>query len=179
MERHRLFVAIDLPEEVKSHLARLARGLAGGRRVPVEQLHLTLRFIGDTETPALEKLKSALKEVAAESFSLEVGGIGHFPPSRFPRVLWVGVTPSPVLLRLQEEVELAVQSAGIPPDSRPFSPHITIARLKDAPLDRVRRFELEQGSFTAGSFTVESFHLYASRLSAAGAVHTVIESYPL
>lgn len=177
MERQRLFVAIDLPTAVKTPLTRLKLNLDGVRPVPAEQLHLTLRFIGDVDTPTLELVKNALAEIHAEPFKLAVNSIGHFPPSRFPRVLWVGVEPVPELLQLQHKVELAVRSAGIAAEERPFSPHITIARLKEVHLEQVRRFELQQQDFSAGFFMAENFHLYASRLSPAGATHTRLQSY--
>jgi len=179
MERQRLFVAIDLPAAVKTPLARLRINLDGVRPVPAEQLHLTLRFIGDVDTPTLELVKSSLAEIHAEPFSLAVSGLGHFPPSRFPRVLWVGVEPVPLLLQLQHKVELAVRSAGIAVEERPFSPHITIARLKEVHLEQVRRFELQHQDFIAGTLMAENFHLYASRLSPAGATHTRLQSYTI
>lgn len=179
MERYRLFVAIDLPEEAKASLAGLGTKLTDARRVPAEQLHLTLRFIGDVDAATLEEIKTALGAITCRPFPLEVRGVGHFPRSRFPRVFWVGVEPSPLLMQLQQEVELAVQTAGIPAEARPFSPHITIARLKDPSPGQLHRFEEERAGFDAGAFTITAFHLYASTLSAAGAIHIRLQSYPL
>lgn len=178
MEKYRLFVAIDLPEEMRSSLAGLGHDLAGARRVPAGQLHLTLRFIGDADAATLEQIKLALGEVNLSPFTLEVGGVGHFPRTRFARVLWVGVSPSLPLLQLQEGVELALQAAGIPSEGRPFSPHITIARLKEPLLSQLQQFEEKQRDYMAGTFTVDHFHLYASTLSPGGALHTLLKSYP-
>ncbi len=178
MEKYRLFVAIDLPGDMRASLARVASDLAGARRVPAGQLHLTLRFIGDADSATLEKIRLALEEVNCSPFTLEVRGVGHFPRSRFPRVLWAGVSPSLPLLQLQEQVELALQAAGIPAEERPFSPHITIARLKEPLHSQLQQFEEKQREYVGGTFTADHFHLYASTLSPGGAIHTRLQSYP-
>lgn len=176
---HRLFVAIDLPEQVKETLAHLRSDLPGARWVPAEQLHLTLRFIGDVDELTLQSIKGALKTVRATAFDLGLSGIGHFPSAKNPRVLWVGMTVSQPLLILQRQVEQAVNEAGLPPEERKFSPHITIARLKDTPARPVLDLEKRKGAFASPPFTITDFHLYASKLTGSGAIHTRVATYQL
>jgi 2'-5' RNA ligase len=173
----RLFVAIDLPDEVKKRIAAISGNLPGARWVPGEQLHLTLRFIGDVDVATFKAVKTALTQVSTQPFSLQLRGVGHFPPGKQPRVLWVGMEESRPLLELQERVEAALITAGIAPDERRFSPHITIARLKETPVPLVVAFEELHCAFLAGPFHGDTFHLYASTLTRDGAIHTREASY--
>jgi 2'-5' RNA ligase len=176
----RLFVAIDLPEQVKEAVAGIAGGeLAGARRVPWEQLHLTLRFIGDVDEDMVQAIKMALSGIRRGSFFMTLKDVGHFPPGKHPRVLWVGMEESGQLLELQREVEQALTCAGISPEERVFSPHITIARLKETPLDEVTALEERKNLFSAGPFPVDEFYLYSSILSRAGAIHMREATYRL
>lgn len=176
---NRLFVAIDLPESAKEAVVDMGCKLPGARWVPKEQLHLTLRFIGDTDDLTQPVIRAALRQVVSPRFSLALSGIGHFPPGKHPRVLWVGMTASLQLSALQHQVELALMEAGIPPDERSFSPHITIARLRETPAPMVLSLEEREKAFATEPFRVPEFHLYASKLTSAGAIHTIVESYPL
>ncbi len=176
---YRLFVAIDLPEEVKSGVAGITGNLAGGRWVPGNQLHLTLRFIGEADEALFQAIKTGLTGVRGASFSLALKGVGHFPPGKHPRVLWVGMEESGPLLELQREVELALIGVGIEPEERRFSPHITLARLKETPAAAVVAFEERFGAFRTEPFPVREFYLYSSTLTREGAIHTREASYPL
>ena len=177
---YRLFVAIDLPEQVQDAVAGIAgRELVGARRVPREQVHLTLRFIGDADETMFQAIKMALSGVRGSSFSLTLKEVGHFPPGRHPRVLWVGMEESVPLRELQQVVELALIGAGIPPEERRFSPHITIARLKETPPAVVAALEERERLFNAGPFPVEEFYLYSSLLTRDGAIHKREAKYPL
>ena len=126
----RLFVAIDLPAQLKIALTGFSRELPAARWVSPAELHLTLRFIGEVDHERLSAIRSALSGISFAAFSLALRGVGHFPPGRRPRVLWVGMDPSQSLMLLQQELELALIEAGVTPDERRFSPHITLARLK-------------------------------------------------
>ncbi len=169
---YRLFVAIDLPKEVKEAVVGIAgRELTGARFVPREQLHLTLRFIGDADEAQYQAIKKELGKVKGHSFYLSLKEVGHFPPGRRPRVLWVGMEESVPLHGLQEEVERALVGIGVPPEERGFSPHITIARLKETPSVRVMALEQKHRQFSAGPFPVEEFYLYSSTLTREGAIH--------
>jgi 2'-5' RNA ligase len=174
----RLFVAIDLPDEVKKEIAGISGNLPGARWVPDPQLHLTLRFIGDVDTGAFQAVKTALVLVSCLPFTLRLRGVGHFPPGKQPRVLWVGMEESRPLQELQRRVEAALTAVGIAPDERRFSPHITIARLKETPAPLVAALEERHRDFLAGPFPGGTFHLYASTLTREGAIHTREANYP-
>ncbi len=177
---HRLFVAIDLPDEVKRELARFRREeIPGARWVPVEQLHLTLRFIGEVDESTLQAIRQALGAVGAAPFPLAVQRVGHFPPRKTPHVLWVGADAGAPLTGLQGEVEAAVQTAGISAEHRPFSPHITIARLRETPPHIVAEFEKQHQAFACAPFEVPAFYLYESTLTGKGAIHERVQIYPL
>jgi 2'-5' RNA ligase len=177
---YRLFVAIDLPEQVKEAVFCIAgRELAGARRVPREQLHLTLRFIGDADEAMFQAIKRGLSGIRRAPFPLILKEVGHFPPGRHPRVLWVGMEESASLHGLQQEVEHALKGAGIPPEARGFSPHITIARLRETPPAEVAALEERERRFCVGPFPVEEFYLYSSILTRDGAVHKREAAYAL
>ena len=175
----RLFVAIDIPGELKKTVFEIGRDLPGARRVPQEQLHLTLRFIGDVEDEKLDDVRKALAGIKAETFSLAFRRVGHFPPGKHPRVLWVGFEENAPLMALQQMVELALVEAGIQPDERKFSPHLTLARLKETPSARVAVLEERFKDFGAAPFSVSEFYLYSSILTRDGAVHTREGTYRL
>ena len=170
---YRLFVAIDLPDEVKNAVDGIVgRDLPGARRVPREQLHLTLRFIGDADEQIFQAVKNELASVRGTPFSLIIKGVGHFPPKREPRVLWVGIEESLPLRDLQKNIEQSLINAGITADERSFSPHITIARLRETPLAKVATIEERHRQFSAGPFPVEEFYLYSSMITREGAIHS-------
>ena len=174
----RLFVAVDIPEDVKAPLVCLPRELPQAHWVHPEQLHLTLRFIGEVEQQTMMAIKAALTRVSFPPFLLTLCGVGHFPPRSHPRVLWVGMDPCRALTQLQQEVELALFDAGIPPDERPFSPHLTLARLKDTPPAAVSGFELRHRGLNCAPFEAREFILYSSLLQHQGAIHRKEAIYP-
>lgn len=177
---YRLFVAIDLPERVKEKVAAIAvRELPGAHWVSREQLHLTLRFIGNVDEELFRTVKEALRAVRGVPFHLSMNGVGHFPPGRHPRVFWVGMADSEPLMALQRQVESALVCAGIPPEERRFSPHLTLARLKETPPEKVFALEERHRLFNAGPFPVGEFSLYSSTLTREGAIHQREATYPL
>ena len=170
----RLFVAIDLPDQTRELLVQLAPELPIARWVPVDQIHLTLRFIGEVGPETCAAIKRALSGLHFRPFPLEVCGVGHFPPGKRPRVLWVGLAPSAALAQLQQEVELALMETGLAPDERRFSPHITLARLREsAPVlaHAVEAFELRHRELSCVPFEVTEVILYSSVLASKGATH--------
>jgi len=175
----RLFVAIDPSAPVRDALARLSHGVPGAKWVAPEQFHLTLRFIGEVDGGMLDEIAEALGDVEAPAFTLALDGVGHFPPRGAPRVLWAGVNDGAMLGRLHERIEARLRQLGVAPDRRGFAPHVTLARLKQAPLARVRDYLALNGEFATEDFPVTEFQLYSSHLGAAGAVHRVEASYPL
>jgi 2'-5' RNA ligase len=175
----RLFVGLELPEVTRERLALMCAGLPGARWVKPENLHLTLRFIGDVENGVAEDVDDALARVRAPAFDLELDGVGFFGKPAAARALWAGVAKSELLNHMQMKVETAVQRAGLPAEARKFSPHVTLARLKGAPLQRLRRYVGENADFRAGPIAIERFVLFSSFLSSSGAIYTPEAYYDL
>lgn len=175
----RLFVAIELPDELKKGLARLRTDIPGARWVPAEQIHLTLAFLGETDGEITERLKAGLAMIQADAFELSWGGLGCFPDWRRPRVVWAGVKPEPNLFRLAAAVHQAVRATGINLEERPFSPHITLARLKLPTAAELGLFLGQQRRLTLQRFSVQEFTLFQSSLTSQGAVHSPIRIFPL
>lgn len=175
----RLFVAIDFPDDVRERLAGLAGGVPGARWTDPSSLHLTLRFIGEVPDDTADDVDAVLSDIEAPGFDLTLGGVGMFGSNRSPRVLWAGVGRSEPLMHLQGKVESALVRCGLPAEERKFSPHVTLARLKDAPRERIGRFLEEHGLFHAGAFRVDHFTLYRSLLGKGGAVYEALRKYPL
>lgn len=175
----RLFVGIELPEAVQERLAGMCGGVPGARWVDAENMHLTLRFIGDVEIGQAEDIDAALLRLRAPRFDLTLDGVGFFGKPTAARILWAGVRKCEALARLQAKVESSVQSAGLPPEERKFSPHITLARLKGAPEVRLQRFVAENADFLAGPLPVERFVLFSSFRSGSGPIYTPEADYPL
>lgn len=176
----RLFIAIDLPDPIKARLSALQTSIPTARWVKPAHMHLTVRFLGDTERG--EIARDALATVRAAPFTLQVAGVGQFPPGeRKPaRVLWAGVAPDAGLTALHRAVEWALVEAGFAPELRPFSPHLTLARLKlDRPHPAVAAFLTRHRGFEAEPFEVTQFTLYASDLRPGGPQYTAQGTYPL
>ena len=176
----RLFVALSLPEEVRLRLEGLRGGLPGARWQSAEQMHLTLRFIGEVDGGAFAEIRDALAQIRAEAFTLALEGVGHFPPRGRVRILWAGVVPNPALNQLRERTEAAVTGLGFEPDGRNYAPHVTLARFASkVPAQRLQDFIAYHGLYTSGPFPVRSFELFSSHLGAGGAQYAVEASYPL
>jgi len=173
----RLFIAIDLPRKIIDLISDMSSAVPGSRPVPPEQLHLTLRFIGEVEHGLFHDIQEQLLQVPFTPFHLTLQGVGHFPPRGKPRVIWVGLAPSGDLARLKTRIDNQLKLCGLGPEIRKFSPHITLARLKDPSVMRVSQFIAGNNLFKSPEFPVSSFHLYSSHLTKNGAIHTIEASY--
>lgn len=175
----RLFVGIELPEELKDRLAGICNGVPGAKWVSSENLHLTLRFIGEVGEARFADIDAALSLVRAPGFELVLSGIGHFASGKVPRVLWVGVEKSESLAHLHGRVEAACVHAGLAPEGRRFSPHITLARLDNPPASRLGAFLAHSSLFKSAPFPVTEFTLFSSFLGRGGAIHRAEAEYSL
>jgi 2'-5' RNA ligase len=175
----RLFVALGLPETLRLRLAALRGGVPGARWVKPENLHLSLRFIGEVENGAADDLDAALGNVAAPAFEIAISGIGHYGKAEAARILWAGVEPNGALDRLQAKIEACAVRAGLPPEQRRFSPHVTLARVRQAPGNRVEQFVADNDGFRAGPIAIDRFTLFSSFLSSSGAIYRPEAEYPL
>jgi len=175
----RLFVAIALPAAVRARLAGLAGGVPGARWVAPEAMHVTLRFIGEVPDGDLPDLVAALAHVRVPAFALTLAGIGHFGTVRKARALWAGVAPNPALDRLHAAVVAALDRAGVAPVARKYTPHVTLARLKQSPAARLGAFVAAHNLLRVGPVPVDDFSLFSSHLSHDGARHRVEATFPL
>lgn len=176
---YRLFVSVDIPEDVKENLSRICADVPGARWLEPDEIHLTVRFIGEVDGLVFRDIQDALAQVRLAPFTLTLRGVGRFPPRGEPRVLWAGLERSAELKRLHDRVESALVRVGVEPERRKFSPHVTIARLKETPGRAVSSFLAQHGLFCAGPFWVREFHLTSSRLSAKRALYRSEATYPL
>ena len=179
MERsRRLFVAVDLPAAVRGHLSSIARGI-DGRATPEDQIHVTIRFLGSVTETNFAEVRRELKSVSVPEFECRVEGVGRFPPRGAPRVLWAGLWPADPFSLLEQEISAALARIGIAREERPFSPHATLARLRNARPSDARGFLEKNAAYSSETFPVSEFVLYSSELTPAGARHTAEERYPL
>lgn len=174
----RLFTALEIPRDAALSLSLLRGGLPGARWVDVEDYHLTLRFIGDVEGHVADEIASALDRVRRPSFQLTLSGVGAFGQKK-PHAVWAGVAASPDLFALQAEIERICQRIGLAPDPRKFTPHVTLARLKNASPRAVADYLSARGNFSALPFRVSRFVLMSSRESVGGGPYIVEEAWPL
>jgi 2'-5' RNA ligase len=174
----RLFVGLALPQSLKDRLAPLMIGLPGARWVAPENLHLTLRFIGEVDEREAAMLDEALTSIARAPFDLQVAGCGIFAQRRGPEAVWVGVASTPPLVDLQAAIERAAVRAGLAPEEKRFRPHITLARLKDVPQPRLQAFVAGHNLFK-DSVTIEGFTLFSSTLGSGDPIYREEAAYPL
>lgn len=175
---HRLFVAIRPPRAVRERLLGLMSGIRGARWQSDEQLHLTLRFIGEVDRHQAEDIAAALGGIAHPGFEIALDGVGSFDKGGRPAAIWAGVAPRDALKSLHDKVDSALRRAGVEPDRRAFLPHITLARLNRAagPIDG---FLAANAGLASPPFAVESFRLFESSPGGEGAIYTTIERFGL
>jgi 2'-5' RNA ligase len=174
---HRLFVAIRPPETVRVQLLDLMEGLPDMRWQHDDQLHLTLRFIGEVERPVAEDVAAALQLIRFDRFSIALDGVGKFEKQR-NGALWAGVRPKDQLKALNAKVERACQSAGLEPERRAYHPHVTLARWKGR-AQRLDAWLERHGGIASDPWEIRDFILYESHLGREGAHYEAIERYEL
>jgi 2'-5' RNA ligase len=175
---HRLFVAIRPPEPIRNLLLRVMGGISGARWQSDDQLHLTLRFVGEVDRHVGDDLVAALGAIHHPPFEIAVNGLGTFERRGQAETVWAGVTPHEPLRVLHNKVDQAIARVGVAPDQRAYLPHITLARLKrsSGPVGALLE---EAGGFRSPPFRVDDFALFESKLTPEGAVYSAIESYRL
>lgn len=175
----RLFIAIDIPDTIRREVAGMGRTIPKARVVREEQLHLTLKFIGEVESSRLLDIDEVLAEIFFPRFSLSLKGVGTFPPRGKPRVLWAGVEKTEQAVALRNSIERELAAAGIPREGKKYRPHLTLARLRNCPVRELQQFLAGNAFFHSSEFEVDSFQLYSSILTQRGARHRVERSYQL
>jgi 2'-5' RNA ligase len=174
---HRLFVAIRPPRDIRDLLLGLMGRIPKARWQDEEQLHLTLRFIGEVDGHRAEDVAAALSSLHHQRFDIAVSGIGSFE-RRGKGALWAGLAPHDELKALHKKVDQACLRAGIEPDKRTYHPHITLARL-NRDTGPVAPFVEQWAGLSSAPFSVETICLYESRLGSGGASYTIVQRYPL
>ncbi|MFD1746378.1 RNA 2',3'-cyclic phosphodiesterase [Rhizobium helianthi] len=174
----RLFTALEIPRNAALSLSLLRGGLPGARWIDVENYHITLRFIGDVDGRTADEIVDRLDRIDREEFQLSLSGIGSFG-SKKPHSIWAGVSPSPELMALQAEIDRICMRIGLAPDPRKFTPHVTLARLKNARLDDVVHYLSGRGNFHTMDFHVGRFVLMSSKESVGGGPYLTEEIFPL
>jgi 2'-5' RNA ligase len=176
----RLFVALNPSDPVRAAIAALHDEIPRMQWTPAAQIHLTLRFIGEQPPEAHEKIADALATVRVKSFLLGVEGVGGFPERGDWHVLWAGVgSGHPLLHQLRQQVDNALLAAGIQFELRPFVPHLTIARCREAPAPMITQWAKRHRDFVGPIWPVSSFSLMASEPRVDGRFHIPLNEYPL
>jgi len=175
----RLFVGLELPEDVRHALAGLCGGVPGADWVAPESMHLTLRFIGDITEADAEDAHDALMRVRAPGFDLSLQGVGHFSTGDELRALWAGVARNEPLAQLRRNVDSALVRMGFPPEERRWRPHVTLARCGGASVLRAQPFLAHHALFRAGPFRVGHFTLFSSLRHSGGASYVAEAEYAL
>jgi 2'-5' RNA ligase len=169
----RLFVAIDLPDSTRQSLADLDPHVRGVRWTDPAQMHLTLGFFDDVANVVELVLREKLSAIDFGAFFLPIIGVGTFSAKGAPKIIWVGVGKAhPHLFQIYKRVQEAALAAGLEPELRPWHPHITIARCRDVSAQSLRKFLQSNSELAAGMIRVDAFHLYSSKLTPAGPIHS-------
>ena len=174
----RLFTGIEIPGLIGDQSSRLRGGLPGARWIDRENLHLTLRFVGDVDMDIAEKIAGALARVHRAKFTLKLADIGVFGTKR-PHSIVARTDPSTELGELQADHERLMKRIGLRPETRKFTPHVTLARLGGANGRDIGDYLSARGGFVAGPFLVERFVLFSARDSIGGGPYVIEEVYPL
>ena len=174
----RLFTAIEIPSETGQRLSMLRGGLPGARWVDPENYHLTLRFIGDVDDALAHEVASMLGGVRRGGFELRLDGLTSFG-GRKPRAVVAAAAPAQPVIELQAEHERLMQRVGLEPEGRKYTPHVTLARLRDASSRDVAEYLSARGAFRSPPFEVSRFVLMSSRASMGGGPYVIEAAYPL
>jgi 2'-5' RNA ligase len=183
----RLFTGIALPPDVRDSLARVLkelRPLAPLNWSPVENLHITSKFIGQWPEERLAELEAALENINfGRTFDVAIARFGYFPNPHHPRAFFAGVSSAkpagPGLAELANRIDETLRPLGIAKEDRPYTPHLTLARIKQEDLRELREHIAKMTNFDFGTFQVSEFHLYSSNTGPKGSIYTPLATYPL
>jgi RNA 2',3'-cyclic 3'-phosphodiesterase len=174
----RLFTGLEIPSELASDLALMRGGLFGARWIDVENYHITLRFIGDIDDGTARDIYATLGRIRRRPFKVTIEGLSSFGGDR-PRAIIAKAKPEQALIELQAEQERLIRRLGIAPEQRKFTPHVTLARLRDASAFAVADYLSTRGYFLSRQFEANRFVLFSSRDSVGGGPYVVEAAYPL
>lgn len=175
----RLFVGIALSPPIISELQLLRSNIKGARWIEPENIHLTLRFIGEVSPEIAEEIDLALSKIVLPTFMLRLESVGTFGQGRKTHSLWAGVGASEELFQLRNKTETTMLNLGLSPDSRKYTPHVTLAKLKDVPNWQLGDFLSTHAIFKSQVFKPSEFALFSSHLGKSGANYQIEARYPL
>ena len=175
---HRLFVGIRPPAAIRDALIDLMEGVEAARWQDEDQLHLTLRYIGEVDTHLADELAERLRAAQGDRFALTIEGTGVFERKGRVHALWAGIAPDAGLARLRQRIERICEVCGIEPDHRKYHPHITLARINRA-AGPLAPFLSRTAALRLGSWVVEDYLLYESHLHPDGSLYEPVMRYPL
>ena len=186
-ETVRTFIAVELPQEIHDTLRRLQDVLRGSmpdvRWTKASNIHLTLKFLGDVQVSRLDAISEALRDVARQfsPFNMSLNGIGAFPNSRKPRIIWVGIDQgADELVQMAQKIDASMKRLGFPREKRPFRPHLTVGRIRRLEHPVVMTEALERSDVgELGEFTVQRASFIRSQLDPAGSIYTTLADAPL
>lgn len=178
---HRLFVALRPPPAIRALLAAVQGGVAHARWQDDDQLHLTLRYIGEVERPVAEDIATALGQIRAPAPTIALAGVGAFDKQGRVDTLWAGVTPRDALTALHKKVDQALVRIGLEPERRAYLPHVTLARLpRSAGTDpAIEQWRAHHAGLASDPFTLDALILYESRLGRDGASYDAVARFTL
>ncbi len=174
----RIFTGLEIPAPIAQSLATLRGGLPGARWIDPENYHVTLRFIGDVDDLIAHEVASMLGQVRRPAFDLNIEDLTAFGGRR-PRALVATLGPAQALMDLQAEHERLMQRVGLEPEGRKYTPHVTLARLRESSSRQVADYLAVRAPFRSAAFPVSRFVLFSSRASVGGGPYVVEAAYPL
>ncbi len=175
----RLFAAIPIPDRIKDTLTALCGGVDGARWQSREQLHLTLRFIGEVGGAQARDIDDVLRQIHQPGFELVLRRTGFFLQRKQARVLWAGVEDDDALQKLHGKIQRGLSAIGLEPERRRYSPHVTLARLDGVAAAEAEGYAARYSEYRSPAFPVDRFCLYSSHLAREGAIYTVEAEYAL
>lgn len=174
----RLFVGLELPEDIKHQLLKVQGRVPGARWQTAEQLHLTLNFIGDADALLEQNIRQALQDLPSPAFEIALAGVGRFGKPGRPGALWAGVVPEAPVIALQRQIGGRLAAIGLRPESRPYKPHVTLARLR-ASNEESKAFLQAHADLASVAFPITRASLFSSVLGEGGSRYQVIGRFPL
>jgi 2'-5' RNA ligase len=174
----RLFTGLEIPKALGEELSLLGGGLRGARWIDPENYHVTLRFIGDVDDDIAQEVAWLLGKVRRKDFELRLDGLQSFG-GRKPRALIAAIAPSQSVMELQAEHERLMRRVGLDPEARKYTPHVTLARLRDTSSFEVAEYLSARAAFRSPPFSVSRFVLFSSRASTGGGPYIAEAVYPL
>jgi RNA 2',3'-cyclic 3'-phosphodiesterase len=174
----RLFTGLELPDAVVGQLALQRGGIVGARWLEPEDYHVTLRFVGDVDGDVARDIAETLGDVRRPKAQVGFDGLSRFGGAK-PRAIVAKVKPEPALMDLQAEQERRLRRIGVEPETRKYTPHVTLARLRGVGQAQVASYLAERGALLAESFDAKRFVLYSARAGSGGGPYVVEAAYPL